>query len=186
MIPSEDAPLRVVALSIVADVSPTALRDEARLDTATVTATAVLEEPTPDLVLPVRADANRRTTVTVNRAGLVARFVSEVTVAPDDEGNYRLEVHAPDVPELIHVVDGSPVDVIVVLPSAPIVLVDWSREKPATIYGTDHVDERADERDSLEHREPIAGRVAVAWRFDRDPTLDVVWRYVDTGGSPNK
>lgn len=186
MIPTRDAPLRVVAVSVVADVAATSRvqREGTPADRASVRTTLVLEKALDDVVLPVRL------TTGVTAAHLsgdrVMHTTADVAVTQERDGSYRLSLQVPEVGELVEIVEGSPVDVVVLLPAwTGVELVDWSTEKPATIYGTDRV--AADAAPSAgDTREAVAGRVVVSWRFDRDPNLDVVWRYIDVDDAPNK
>lgn len=176
MTPSSDAPLRVVSMSVVADIEPTSRFEggDASADTAHITATLELESADADLVFPVRATSGTRSSVALTGGATVVRVRSEVTVVPDDSGQYRLTLQVPDPPELIELAERAPVSVLVLLPAltgkAGAELVDWTREKNPTVYGADRGAGDA-----------IANRPGVAWQFDDDPSLDVVWRYV--GGS---
>lgn len=185
MMPSRDAPIRVVAVSVVVDVAATSRvqRSGTPADRAAVRSTLVLEEAAADVVFPVRLGTEAAAGIISDR---VIHTATDVAVAEEPDQTYRLSLAVPDVGELVEIVEGSPVDVVVLLPAWPgVELLEWTTEKPAAIYGTDRVAEDAlVAADGT--REAIAGRIAVTWQFDRDPNLDVVWRYIDVDDAPYK
>ena len=185
MIPSHDAPIRVVAVSVVVDVAATSRVQRAGTptDRAAVRSTLVLEEADADVVFPVRLGPAAAAGISGDR---VIHVTNDVGIAEQPDRTYRLSLPVPDVGELVEIVEGSPVDVVVLLPAWPgVELVEWSTEKPATIYGTDRVAPEAPwAADGA--REAVAGRITVTWQFDTDPNLDVVWRYIDVDDAPYK
>lgn len=173
MIPAAEDRLRVVGLTVVADVEPTSRFSggDAAPDTVQIGTTFVLEAEATDLVVPFRSRPGDHAVAGLASGGRVVRVHQQVLVAPVD-GEYHLTLQVPDPPELIEVVEGSPVSVVVTLP-LPLpgeepTLVSWSQEKNPVVFGHDG-------------QPALAGRSAVSWQFDRDPTLDIVWRYVGSG-----
>lgn len=176
MNPTAGEPLRAASLSVVADVEATSRFDggDSSPDLVHVATTIVLDQARPGAVLPVRGGPGRGAVAALSGGDRIVTIRRDVAVTPETDGRFRLTLEVPDPPDLIVVPDGAPVSVVVLLPApAPDVdaeLVDWTTDKNATVF------------DGADGRPRLANRVAVTWEFDRDPTLEVIWRYVGSGG----